>query len=396
MAGRDLEDFFQSAQRDQMAEDTYQQMGISAPPAPPQTRLAMSRMARKKRHRKALRRIFIIVLVIAFAFGAWQLFSHLHFSAPTKDDHAVVQDYPGPGNGSVEFSVVSGDSSAAIGKRLAKQDIVASAEIFTQAVLNADAESSLQPGVFTLKYRMSADDVVKILTDPSNSKGVLQLTSDARVSDVITEASALSDIPKADFQKIIDDKGEGILPDEANGSFEGWLEPGTYNVKQLKTAKNVLKEMVTKRIAKLDSLNVPTGSERERILTIASIVEGEVNKSQYYPMVARVVLNRLDKDMPLGMDSVVAYGNNVAPRELTNKMLQDSSNPYNSRIKKGLPPTPINNPSDDTITAAMNPASGDWLYFVTVNLDTGETKFTASESQFEKYSKEYQEWEKNN
>jgi UPF0755 protein len=396
VAGHDLEDFFQSAQRDQMAEDTYQQMGISAPPAPPQTRLAMGRMARKKRHRKALRRVFIIVLFIAFAFGAWQLFSHLHFSTPAKDDHTVVQDYPGPGNGSVEFSVVSGDSSAAIGKRLAKQDIVASAEIFTQAVLNADAESSLQPGVFTLKYRMSADDVVKILTDPSNSKGVLQLTSDARVSDAITEAAALSDIPKEDFQKIIDSKGEGILPDEANGSFEGWLEPGSYNMKQLKTAKNVLKEMVTKRIAKLDSLNVPTGSERERILTIASIAEGEVNKSQYYPMVVRVALNRLDKNMPLGMDSVVAYGNNVAPRELTTTMLQDSSNPYNSRIHKGLPPTPINNPGDDTITAAMNPADGDWLYFVTVNLDTGETKFTSSESQFKKYAKEYEEWEKDN
>jgi UPF0755 protein len=96
------------------------------------------------------------------------------------------------------------------------------------------------------------------------------------------------------------------------------------------------------------------------------------------------------------MDSVVAYGNNVAPRQLTTKMLNDTSNPYNSRIKKGLPPTPINNPSNDTIAAAMNPADGDWLYFVTVNLDTGETKFTKSVSQFEKYSKEYAEWEKNN
>lgn len=396
MAGRDLEEFFQEAQRDQRAEETYQQMGIAAPPAPPQTRLQASKMARKKRHRKALRRFVVILIFAAFVAGAWFLFSRMHLSAPAKEEHTVVQDYPGPGSGSVEFTVETGDSSAAIGKRLTKEGIVASADIFTQAVLNANAESSLQPGAFTLKYRMSAADVVKILTDSSNAKGLLQVTSDARVKDVIKEAAALSGTDESEFQTIIDNKGAGILPAEAKGSFEGWFEPGSYDAKKLKTATAILKEMVTKRIAKFDSLNIPTGSERERIITVASIIEGEVNKQEYYAKVSRVIQNRLDQNMSLGMDSIVAYGNDVAPRELTSAMLKDTSNPYNSRVQKGLPPTPINNPSDATLQAAMNPEPGNWLYFVTVNLDTGETKFTDSIDQFNEYSKEYQEWEKNN
>lgn len=397
MAGHDLEDFFTDPQAGR-SDDTYRRMGIPAPPVPPQTRREMNRLMKRKKRKRVMRRILLLILFAVFVFGVWMVVSRLHVSVPKSDTetHEVVQDYPGPGNGSVEFTVQTGDSTATIGEGLVKAGIVSSTDVFTQAVLNADAEMSLQPGSFSLKYRMSAADVVEILTDPSQAKGLLQVTSDARVSEVIDEAASLSGIDKSDFQKIIDDKGEGILPDEANGSFEGWLEPGTYDVKSLKTASKILTQMVEKRIDKLDSLGVPTGSEREKILTIASIVEGEVNTSEYYSKVSRVIYNRLDQNMALGMDSVVAYGNGVAPRELTKAMLSDTSNPYNSRIQKGLPPTPINNPSDETVTAAMNPEQGDWLYFVTVNLDTGETKFTDNVDEFNQYSQEYQEWEKNN
>lgn len=77
------------------------------------------------------------------------------------------------------------------------------------------------------------------------------------------------------FQAVMDGGGAGILPDEAGGKFEGWLEPGSYNV-QNKSAEDIIKEMVDARVSKLDSLGVPTGSERERILNIASIAEAEV------------------------------------------------------------------------------------------------------------------------
>ncbi|MCI1935741.1 MAG: endolytic transglycosylase MltG [Bifidobacteriaceae bacterium] len=398
MEEHDLEDFFHDVHQDEQTDDVYRSKGISEPPAPPKTRHEISQAIRRRKHHQMLKRILLVVLFAVFALIVWAIVSQIHFSAPKtdSDSDSVVQDYPGPGTGSVEFTVSTGDSSAVIGENLVKEGIVSSVNVFTEAVLNADAQSSLQPGIFTLKYRMSAEDVVKILTDPSQAKGLLQVTSDARVSEIVDEAAELSGTPKSDFQKILDDKGDGILPSEAKGSFEGWLEPGTYDVKTLKSAKKILTAMVKKRIEKLDELKVPTGSKREEIITKASIVEGEVNKSEYYAKVARVIQNRLDKNMALGMDSVVAYGNNVAPRQLTKSMLSDTSNPYNSRVHKGLPPTPINNPSDATITAAMNPAEGDWLYFVTVNLDTGETKFTDSIDEFNKYSKEYEEWEKNN
>ena len=147
--------------------------------------------------------------------------------------------------------------------------------------------------------------------------------------------------------------------------------------------------MVDKRVEKLDTLGVPTGTDRQRLLIIASISESEVNSEEYYGKVVRVILNRMAKNMPLGMDSTVAYGLGVSADKLTDAMLNDASNPYNTRVNTGLPPTPISNPGESAIKAAMNPPEGDWLYFVTVNLTTGETKFAATEDEFWKLRDEY-------
>ncbi len=146
----------------------------------------------------------------------------------------------------------------------------------------------------------------------------------------------------------------------------------------MKSASEILKAMVDKRIAKLDELGVPAGSDRERVMIIASIAEAEVNKADYYGKVTRVIENRLEQGMSLGMDSTVAYGNNVKPAQVTTEMTQDESNPYNTYKISGLPPTPISNPGDNAIQAALHPEGGNWLYFCTVNLDTGETKFAAT------------------
>ena len=207
-------------------------------------------------------------------------------------------------------------------------------------------------------------------------------------TDVITAVTQASGKDVSEFQSVIDGGGDGILPSEAGGKFEGWFEPGTYDA-QNKSAEDIIKAMVEARIAKLDKLGVPTGSDRERILIIASIAESEVGSEQYYGKVARVILNRIDAGMPLGMDTTVAYGLGISASQLTDDQLNDSSNPYNTRINKGLPPTPISNPGDGAITAAMDPPEGKWLYFVTTNLKTGETKFVETEDEFWKIRDEY-------
>lgn len=382
-----LNDFFSdNAQWVDSSDDTS--FNSAMPPQPPKSRRDMRRRREQKRRRLYITIIAALVVVILIGVGGFSGVRALKRwkAANEANSQSQIEDYTGPGDKEVTFTVESGQGAAELAENLVKAKIVKSAAAFTSAVSGAAA--TLYPGSYALKTHMKASDVVKILSDQSQAGGFAEIRAGERVSDVIANAAQASGIDVSEFQAIIDGGGSGILPEEAGGKFEGWLEPGTYNA-QNKSAEDIIKSMVDARIAKLDDLGVPTGSERERILIIASIAESEVGSDKYYGQVARVILNRIDSDMALGMDTTVAYGLGISASRLTDDQLNDDSNPYNTRIHKGLTPTPISNPGDDAIKASINPPEGKWMYFVTTNLQTGETKFVETEDEFWKIRDEY-------
>lgn len=378
--------FFDNAQWVDSSDDTS--FNSAMPPQPPKSRRDMRRRREQKRRRLYITIIAALVVVILIGVGGFSGVRALKRwkAANEANSQSQIEDYTGPGDKEVTFTVESGQGAAEIAENLVKAKIVKSAAAFTSAVSGAAA--TLYPGSYALKTHMKASDVVKILSDQSQAGGFAEIRAGERVSDIIANAAQASGIDVSEFQAIIDGGGSGILPEEAGGKFEGWLEPGSYNA-QNKSAEDIIKSMVDARIAKLDDLGVPTGSERERILIIASIAESEVGSDKYYGQVARVILNRIDSDMALGMDTTVAYGLGISASRLTDDQLNDDSNPYNTRIHKGLTPTPISNPGDDAIKASINPPEGKWMYFVTTNLQTGETKFVETEDEFWKIRDEY-------
>jgi UPF0755 protein len=132
------------------------------------------------------------------------------------------------------------------------------------------------------------------------------------------------------------------------------------------------------------------------IITIASLIEAE-GRGKYRTKISRVLYNRLENpdngitNGLLQVDASVNYAlNRTGSTVITDAdkaSVQDS--PYNTYSHPGLPPTPIEAPGDDAIKAALNPAKGNWLFYVTVNLATGLTKFTASYDQFLQFKQEY-------
>lgn len=363
---------------------------------PVRSRRELRERRRKAEKRRNLRIVFIavfVVMALVVVLSVRAVISHRGSAAGNGETTAESLDYYDSQEGEeIQFTVNSGEDASTIAQHLVEQDIVKTTEGFLHAVNAQNAGSKLQPGVFTLHKHMSSTSVVSVLIDTSAAQGILEVKSGETVSDVINAAATASGIDVAQFQAIVNGGGAGILPDEAGGSFEGWFEPGSYNVSDASTtAQSVIEQMVQARIDKLTALGIPEGQREEKI-KVASIIEKEVYQDEYRAKVARVIYNRLDQGMALGMDSVVAYGNGVAASELTDAMIADESNPYNDRIKTGLPPTPIDNPGDDSLQAAMAPEDGDWLYFCTVNLETGETKFTASEDEFYQYRDEYKQW----
>ncbi|MFI8949444.1 endolytic transglycosylase MltG [Streptomyces sp. NPDC053750] len=169
------------------------------------------------------------------------------------------------------------------------------------------------------------------------------------------------------------------LPDDAEGNPEGYLLPGTYPLGENPTPEKLLTAMVDKANRKFTGAPIAAGAQRNALnvyqaVTIASIVQAEAATKDDMGKVARVIFNRLERGMPLHMDSPLNYAlGRPAVKATTEDTRIDS--PYNSYQRMGLPPTPIGNPGEEAMRAAINPTPGDWLYFVTVK--RGDTRFTA-------------------
>lgn len=170
------------------------------------------------------------------------------------------------------------------------------------------------------------------------------------------------------------------LPNDARGNPEGYLFPATYPIGDKATPESLLTFMVDTANKRFNGAPIAAGAQRNTMnvyqaVTVASIVQAEAATATDMGKVARVVYNRLQRGMPLQMDSTINYALNRSTLS-TSEADTRLNSPYNSYRRMGLPPTPIANPGEEAMRAAVNPPPGDWLYFVTVK--PGDTRFTAS------------------
>ncbi len=168
-----------------------------------------------------------------------------------------------------------------------------------------------------------------------------------------------------------------VLPPEAGDNPEGWLAPGTYEPAEgAGAAAQVVQAMVDRRVAQLQVRQVPR-DRWHRVLTAASVIEKETYNQNEKPGVARVLTNRLVGGGPLQMDSIILYP--VAEdRIFTTREERASDQPYNSYRHNGLPPTPICSPDEASIDAFLAPPPGDWWFYVTIDLHSGETRYAVT------------------
>ncbi|MFI5569602.1 endolytic transglycosylase MltG [Streptomyces sp. NPDC051740] len=211
-----------------------------------------------------------------------------------------------------------------------------------------------------------------------------------RASQVYAAVDKVLDLPAGTTKKSLPE-ADLKLPDEAGGNPEGYLFPATYPLKEKATPQKLLSRMVDTADKKFNGAPIAAGAQRNAMnvyqaVTVASIVQAEAATKADMGKVARVVFNRLERGMPLQMDSTVDYAlNRGAPR--TTAVDTGIDSPYNSYRRMGLPPTPIDNPGEDAVRAAISPTPGDWLYFVTVK--PGDTRFTADYAEHQRNVAEF-------
>lgn len=335
--------------------------------------------------------VAVVLLAAAWFGGGWAV-------DRVKSALGESPDYPGPGNGSVTVEVHQGDTSAAIGRTLKEAGVVKSVGAFTDAATANEASRDIQVGFYPLKKEMKASDALDVLVDHDNLiQARVTVPEGARVKDVTKAIVKNTDITAAQVSAALKNPAALGLPAEAEGKLEGYLYPATYTVVPGQTAKSLLSQMVakTKEVQAdldLDARAQALGYTPEQVMTMASVLEYEGARSADYPKIARVFYNRLEQGMPLQSDATVAYANNLSGTVWTTQAQRDNPSPYNTYVHTGLPPGPIGSPGKETIEAALNPADGDWLYFVPIDLETGETAFAATYAEHQQNVAKLRAW----
>lgn len=302
-----------------------------------------------------------------------------------------AEDFEGSGTGEVIFVIHDGDTGSDIAENLVDEGITASYDAFYDLLLEESPEPEFHPGAYLLAEEMSAKAALDALLDPAKKlENTVRITEGAWARDALAEASAVLEIPIEEFQAAAANPQALGLPAEAT-SVEGFLFPATYTFDPDATAQEIVQTMVTESLAAFDAAGVAP-EDRYRVATLASLIERE-GLPQDFTKVSRVIQNRLGEGMPLQFDSTVHYGlgdNSVVTT--TDAEREDPANPYNTYVHPGLPPGPIGNPGAEAIQAALNPADGPWLYFVTVNPETGETVFTSTLEEHEAAAEQFYQW----
>lgn len=302
-----------------------------------------------------------------------------------------AEDYTGAGTGEVMFVIHAGDTGSDIAENLVDEGVTASYDAFYDLLLDQSPEPEFHPGAYTLAEQMSAQAALDALLDPANKlENTVLITEGTWARDALAEASAVLQIPIEELEAAAANPQALGLPAEAT-SVEGFLFPATYTFNPGVTAQEVVQTMVAESLAAFDAAGVPP-EDRYRVATIASLVERE-GLPQDFTKVSRVIQNRLDQGMLLQFDSTVHYGlGDDSVVTTTDAERADAGNPYNTYVHAGLPPGPIGNPGAEAIQAALNPADGPWLYFVTVNPETGETVFTSTLEEHEAAAEQFYQW----
>lgn len=308
------------------------------------------------------------------------------------------QDYPGPGTGEVIFTVHDGDYGSDIATNLQSDDVIGSSEVFYKLLLKQSPEPVFIPGAYEMRAQMSASQALKALMDPDTRMENTFVIPEGTVVRVALELIADgTKIPLEELQAAADDYESFDLPEEAI-NLEGFLFPATYNLEPDLDAHSVLQVLVDRMDQALDQAGVEE-KDRFRVVTFASLVQREAGGGPGdAAKVARVFQNRLDQGWKLQSDATVTYyrTTDIDRTETSDAEREDADNPYNTYAHEGLPIGPIGNPGDVAIEAVLHPADGPWMFFVTWNLQTGETIFSTTVEEHDAAVEKWREWMREN
>lgn len=349
-------------------------------------------MARRSERRR--KRLFVTITVFIFSLGLVGTGVVALNYDTIRDQYLrlTALDFEGPGTGEVVVRIESGEDGLSISKKLLEAGVIRDFDSFYRLLIEDSA--IFYPGSFMLKLQMSNSNVLKVLSNPANAMTYrVTIPEGYRAVQIFAKLSELSGIPVGEFEKAGKDLGAFGLPKQAL-TIEGYLFPATYSFDKEATAQSILETMVSRMRKELVAFGV---AERDwhGLLTLASIVQREAKLEPDFYKVSRVFANRIAIDMRLETDPTITYSYSGKDMSKVSKEEQ-LKHGYNTYLLPGLPPGPIASPGSLAIKATLNPVPGDWLFFVTIDLASGETKFSRTLAEHESWVVFLRAWERQN
>jgi UPF0755 protein len=352
-----------------------------------------------KRRRRGLVAILIIVAVVIAGGGGAAAFAWINYEDNVREllGWELSNDYTGDGNGTEALvTIASGDLGDDVARKLHEGGVTLSFDAVWDYLLEREAGGDpvvFFPGTFRLQEQMSAEAAVAAVTDPANQLvNQVLITEGMSYEGALEQIAAATEIPIEELQAAADDYTSFGIPAEAP-NIEGWMFPATYQFDPGITAQDAIQITVDKMFATLDALGVAP-ENRLDILKMAALVQRESgpNVDDMYK-IARVFYNRIEQNMLLESDATVAYGTgNTHTVWTTEEERENPDNLYSTYVHPGLPYGPIGLPGEEAIKAAITPAEGPWLFFVPINLQTGETVFSETAAQHEAAAQRLYAW----
>lgn len=337
------------------------------------------------------RRIIAAIAVLALVLGGITAYAN-RGAIRAGIEQILGNDFSGPGQGEALITIEEGFDGSDVAQALVDAGVVKSFQTTYKLIL--ETNPSFYPGTYRLKLQMSSSQALAALADPSSVVANRTIIREGlRASVIFKTLSTDTGIPLAEFQDLFEQPE--LFGLSANlPSIEGYLFPATYSFGPNESAQSILQAMVDRMNQEIDRFGIPADEVHE-ILTMASIIQKEARLEPDFFKVSRTFYNRLNANMAFQSDATVSYGvggNTVS----TTDEERANDNGYNTYLYPGLPIGPISAPGALAIDAALNPADGDWFYFCTINLETGETVFSETLAEHERAVAQWLAWMKEN
>ncbi|GAB13468.1 hypothetical protein ARGLB_039_00530 [Arthrobacter globiformis NBRC 12137] len=343
--------------------------------------------------KKVRRRRRLVALLLTLALFVTATVVGAQFLKPLLGNDKPA-DYPGPGTGQVKVSVVPGEGPVSVAAKLEDAKVVANADTF-MAALSASG-GTLSPGEYDFKQEMKNSDAVSVLLNEGQAKVMyFALSAGLRIDESLEAISEGSGLSLAQLKTLSNSPKQFGLTSKAK-NLEGFLAPGEYRFPLGTTAKEILTKLVKSTQDELRAQGVTDAAKQYDVVTVASIVQAEGGQAEYKD-VAGAIYNRLkptntETNGLIQSDATVTYGLGKKTFHIDEAEKADKSNPYNTYAIQGLPAGPIGSPGTTAIDAAAKPNNNDYLYWVTINLDTKETKFSKTLAEHNGYVEQYNAW----